>query len=143
MKELELEFSGGTSSTQCFHYKQLLKSNVCYLYDVNCGSHYEVFLRKEQDAGDMTLGGKVIHLEAKVKYPNDEAFGVWAWTYRNLRSAVNRFNLLNSQYLCSNSENRLRMDFRFRQYIVEFLREKDNMTEYLEGLVLNDMKKVY
>ena len=42
---------------------------------------YEVHLRKFQEAADITLGGKEIHLEDKELFPNDEAFGRWAWTY--------------------------------------------------------------
>ncbi len=142
MKELELEFTGGTSSTRGFIYKQLMKSNVCYLYELNGGSHYEVFLRKEQNAGTMTLSGNIIELEAKVKYPKDEDFGVWAWTYSNIKNAINKFNMLNSKHLCNVHDNKLRMDFRFRSDVVEFLREKDNMSLYLENLVLQEMDKI-
>jgi hypothetical protein len=137
MKELELEFSA------CgFHFQQLLKSDVCYLYSVNDGSHYEVFLRKEQQAGTMTLGGVLITLEAKIKYPNDEAFGIWAWTYTKLNRAMSKFNFINRQYLCGTSDMKLRMDFRFRSDVVEFLREQPNMTVYLENLVLGDMGRL-
>ena len=142
MKELEIEFSSGGSSIGGFVFKQLLRSNVCYLYGVNDGSHYEVFLRREQKEGEMVLGGNKIILEAKVLYPKDEAFGVWAWSYVNLKNALQKFHFLNSQYLGEKVDNKVRMDFRFRVDVVEFLREKDNMSGYLECLVLREMGKV-
>jgi len=141
MKELEENFVGIGSSVGGFVFKQLLRSNVCYLYEINGGSHYEVFLRREQEAGEYEICGNVVKLEAKVLYPKDEAFGVWAWSYLNLRNALQKFHNLNSQYLGERVDNRVRMDFRFRVDVVEYLREKENMSGYLECLVLREMGK--
>lgn len=84
MKELEKEFDG-RGEVRGFHFTQLMASDKGYLYRVDVPdfrSHYEVFLRKE----DNRYGC--------ISYPSSKGFGRWAWTYRDYSEAEERFNSL-------------------------------------------------
>lgn len=60
-------------------------SEKAYLYEVNTGvsKYYEVFVRKSKSNS------------LRDCFPTSKAFGVWAWTYSNLDSAIEKFNHLN------------------------------------------------
>ena len=84
MKELEIEFDG-RGEVKNFHFTQLKKSDKAYLYKVevpDTDPHYEVFLRKE----NIRYGCIV--------YPSSKGFGRYAWTYRELGEAEEKFNSL-------------------------------------------------
>jgi hypothetical protein len=80
MKELELEFIG-RGQVKGFIFTQIKKSDYAFIYQVNTGSgiHYEVFKRKENS-----------HFNC-VSYPSNKAFGLWAFTYKNLELSIDRF----------------------------------------------------
>lgn len=83
MKQLELEFVG-RGEVKGFGFTQIKRSELAYLYEVNCdGSiHYEVFKHKENKQFNC------------VSYPKTGSFGVWAWTCKELQKAVDKFELL-------------------------------------------------
>lgn len=83
MKQLEKEFIG-RGEVKGFRFTQINKSDLAYLYEVDCdGSiHYEVFKHKENTQFNC------------VSYPKTNSFGVWAWTKGTLQEAVEKFELL-------------------------------------------------
>jgi len=83
MKELELEFTG-KGQVRGFKFTQLKKNKKAYLYRVDTGHliMYEVFHRKENTRFNC------------ISYPSNKAFGIWAWTYKNLYSAEEIFKLI-------------------------------------------------
>lgn len=55
--------------------------------------YYEVFIITTRPK--RILAGKI--LEACEAYPNNEAFGYWAWEYRSLDAAIRKFEELESR----------------------------------------------
>lgn len=99
MKELEIEFQG-TGEVSNFTFKQIASSTRGYVYeltDENKNRHYESFERKEQQKSDTLIKGKKVSFEEKVIYPNSNSFGVWAFCYMNIESAMKRFEQISSE----------------------------------------------
>lgn len=80
MRQLKTEFIG-KGQVKGFKFTQVEKSLNAYLYKVESDGleHYEVFYHKENDRFNC------------VSYPSNQAFGIWAWTYKNLETAQNKF----------------------------------------------------
>jgi len=76
-----------------FRYTKVLKGDKSYIfcqYVTPDTVYFEVFkirVRKET----MFKGKKI---PAGHRFPNDEAFGIWAWTYSNYDLAKRKFNEL-------------------------------------------------
>ena len=83
MKELE-EVYIGKGQVKGFVFTQLEKSAFAYTYEVNTGDNifYEVFYRRENNRFNC------------VSRPTNNAFGVWAWTFKNREDANNKFDEL-------------------------------------------------
>lgn len=81
MRELKENFIG-TGQVKGFKFTQLEKSCNAYLYQITIDNtiHYEVFHRKENNRFNC------------VSYPSNKAFGLWAWTYKNLQTAKDKFD---------------------------------------------------
>jgi hypothetical protein len=84
MKELE-----STIHKNGFEYTQVIHSKAGYVYAQTCKHSkrvvaYEVFKRKEKKPH---VWGE-IEYPAAVAFPVNESFGVWAWTYSDLRRAL-------------------------------------------------------
>lgn len=82
--ELEKKFSG-RGEVKDFHFFQLQMTEKGYLYLVKIEQslpHYEVFKRKVSAPHPMAEDKR-----DKVRYPNANAFGVWAWSYNDLKDA--------------------------------------------------------
>ena len=84
--ELKKEFIG-KGQVRGFMFTQIEKSNKAYIYRIEADklTHYEVFTHKWNNRFNC------------VSYPTNNAFGVWAWTYRNLDKAMDKFNELNER----------------------------------------------
>ncbi len=73
-----------------FSYTQVLRTGIAYIYMqrvTNDITYFEVFYKRISPE-------KVIKdkkLPARVKFPNDEAFGVWAWSFPTLDLAIEKF----------------------------------------------------
>jgi len=81
-----------------FNYTQLLRGVKTYIYEqevLKDLKYYEVFQIKI--APERIFKGKVI--EPHERFPHDEAFGVWAWTYRNYESALKKFEELEKEII--------------------------------------------
>lgn len=73
-----------------FTYIQYLKNEKAFIYaqwHENTIVGYEVFLKKI--GREKNIKGKVI--PPKVRFPNDEAFGYWAWTVKTRDRAIEKF----------------------------------------------------
>ena len=81
MRELKLKFIG-KGQVKGFEFTQIKKNQYGYIYKVNTGSniHYEVFYHKENKMYEC------------VSYPTNKAFGLWAWTAKDLERAKDILN---------------------------------------------------
>ena len=91
IKRLKKEFTG-TGEVKNFRFTQIAYSNCAYLYLITAADgtiHFEVFglkFRKPHPKyGDLSF-------DFIEKYPKGEDFGKWAWTYKDLESAYQKFN---------------------------------------------------
>lgn len=84
MKQLEQNFIG-RGEVKGFIFTQINKSEKAFIYKVDCDGceHYEVFKRKENKQFNC------------ISYPKTGSFGLWAWTYKDLQKALNKFDELN------------------------------------------------
>ena len=92
-KDLEKEFIG-KGEVKGLKFTQIDNTPYGFLYKVaSNGSsvHYEVFMRKIGAYSGFVSNEKYINY---IKYPNANAFGVWAWTFKNLKSAKKKLNEL-------------------------------------------------
>ena len=78
---LPLEFEHKSGNTP-FKFKQMAKSEKGFIYEVDDEGviHYEVFEKR------------INRRFNTISYPNDNSFGVWAWTYRDKEKAYKRLN---------------------------------------------------
>lgn len=85
--QLKKEFTR-TSGTSTFIHKQIYYANGWYIYQLS-PYNFEVF--KEKVINGVTNEGGIIKTDKtikKVKYPNDEDFGNWAWSVSSLECAL-------------------------------------------------------
>ena len=84
MKQLQKEFIG-RGEVKGFIFTQLKKSNNAYIYKVDCDGceHYEVFKHRKNKQFNC------------VSYPKIGSFGLWAWAYRSIELALEKYYLLN------------------------------------------------
>jgi hypothetical protein len=74
-------------------HTQVKESEEGYIYEVfsqGAPSGFDVFRKKTTKDREATIKGRKIQFRAGEKYPNDNAFGEWAWHCRTLEKAVAR-----------------------------------------------------
>lgn len=79
-------------------YTQVQRGEKSCIYEQRfCGKliSYEVFIIKITP--EKELNGKLI--EVREKFPNNEAFGTWAWAITSWDRALKRFNELENGHL--------------------------------------------
>jgi len=76
----------GRGEVKGYLFNQISKTDKAFIYEVSSGGskHYEVFLKR------------INHRYACISYPTSQGFGIWAWTFMDLESAVKKFNRLNT-----------------------------------------------
>ena len=86
MKPLEKYFIG-RGEVKGFKFTQLKATDLAYMYQVEDGGmiHYEVFEKR--------INARF----GNISYPNSNAFGIWAWTFRDFDKAMRKFNELNKK----------------------------------------------
>lgn len=97
MKQLESNFIG-KGEVKGFEFTMVKKSDFAYLYMVEnkCidsdkkDTYFEVFERKESKGGTSVLGGNEVYFEPREMYPCSNSFGLWAWSYNNLKDAISK-----------------------------------------------------
>ncbi len=104
VKELPKLFEG-RGEVKGFTFSQLRTSEKAIIYEVRDNEtgnlHFEVFLKVfrpechiwKDETGKMCSSKNPNNLE--VVYPHSGAFGAWAWTYRHMEKALNKFQELN------------------------------------------------
>ena len=76
-----------------FNYTQVLRGQRSCIYAQEVSENtvcFEVFIIKVKP-GRMIFGKIIDQTEV---YPNNEAFGYWAWTYRTYESALEKYKEL-------------------------------------------------
>jgi hypothetical protein len=75
-------------------YRLVERDHKRAIYSQSIGSKiyaYEVFIVKNQKASSQKIGEQWIYRENSELFPNNEAFGKWAWTYPKLSQAKAKF----------------------------------------------------
>ena len=94
--ELEKEFKG-TGEVSGHEYKQIRVSTSSYLYEVRSDGVlvcFEVFKRNLSPVCIDFENRIYSETEFKESYPKSTSFGVWAWAYFTLESALKKFYTL-------------------------------------------------
>lgn len=84
LKQLPQQFSG-TGEVRGFNFTLICKTERGFLYEVcsnGLSPYFEVFKRK------------INNRFGCISYPTAKAFGIWAWTYRDKNSAINKLKTL-------------------------------------------------
>lgn len=92
----------GRAEVKGFTFKQIEEiPDVGYLYEVNTGDsiHYEVFKYNLTKIFADFITKELAENEYKVRYPNRNAFGVWAWTFKEKEKAEEVLHSLISDYV--------------------------------------------
>ena len=86
IKPLKTQFEG-RGEVRGYHFTLLGMTNRAFLYEVSsCDrKHYEVFKKR------------INKRFSCVSYPICHGFGIWAFTYMNLKSAIKKYNELNQK----------------------------------------------
>ena len=93
---LEKEFAG-IGEVKGFEFTQINERTQAYWYkvtDEQQNVHYEVFKRKNTPVCIDFENRIYSDTEFKEIYPKSKDFGVWAWTYKNYKDALNKFKEL-------------------------------------------------
>ena len=92
IEDLPVQFEKkGVSFTQV---KRTANALLYKLKNQDGHEYFEVFQRKTQKPFSLWSKGtnpQEYKYPAKEKYPNDEAFGIWAWTYNLPKLAMEKF----------------------------------------------------
>lgn len=95
IRKLENTFVG-TGEVADFIFHKTDESQEAYLFTVRNGStrHYEVFEKKIVPLC-LDFQAKIFsETDFKEIYPKSNDFGKWAYTFKNLQQAINKFNSL-------------------------------------------------
>jgi hypothetical protein len=76
-------------------HKQVKESEAGYIYEVfsqGVPSGYDVFKKKIGQGRETVINGRKVEFRKGERYPNDNAFGTWAWHTMTLEKAEARLN---------------------------------------------------
>lgn len=84
IRPLELEFIG-RGEVKGFEFRQILCGDYAYLYEVQDEGkiYFEVFQKR------------INRRYSSISYPTANAFGIWAWTYKDIDPALDKFHSIN------------------------------------------------
>lgn len=94
IKELEKNFTG-RGEVKDSDFNQLEASKHAFIYEIDSGTHYEVFERKTVPMLKDFENRIYSDTDFKVRYPKSKDFGIWAWCISNKQKAINKFNSIN------------------------------------------------
>ncbi|MFC2121112.1 hypothetical protein ACFLTI_05910 [Bacteroidota bacterium] len=84
-----------------FEYTQVLRGKKSCIYSQKVTedmTYFEVFQIKVKPRRKIVVDGEVIReIEAKEIFPNDEAFGYWAWSIKLYENALKKFKELEEE----------------------------------------------
>jgi len=92
-KPLAESFEGRSSQRGWVFTLMEREDRVC-LYEKVSGEgirYWEVIVLHLDKGGDRVIWGKVVHFEAKERYPSDEEFGQSAWSYGRYEDALKKY----------------------------------------------------
>jgi hypothetical protein len=90
VKKLEKNFIG-IGEVKEFNFTQVYSSEFAYIYKVGSDRiNYEVFERRNSPVCIDFEERIYSETEFKEIYPKANAFGVWAWTFKNVQSAIDK-----------------------------------------------------
>ena len=78
------------------HFIQLEETDTAYLYKREIGNYvdYEVF-KKKVVCKTAHIDGKIVKLEQKKEsYPKANAFGSWAWSFKDIDRAYQKLRMI-------------------------------------------------
>ena len=94
MKKLRKHFIG-TGEVSGFIFNQIADLDNAYIYSVSYTpdkiDHYEVFRKQIIPETTVVIDNKVIHFSEAERYPKASVFGYWAWSCKNLISAIDTY----------------------------------------------------
>lgn len=71
-------------------HTRMLMSDVAYMYYNRLQDTFEVFTRNKHTSSSEFTG----QVEGHERFPSNEQFGAWAWSYMSRDRATERFNRL-------------------------------------------------
>ena len=80
-----------------FNYTQVIRGQKAAIYaqEVTKGiTYFEVFLLKVKSKREIEIDNTIKTVDASERFPNDEAFGYWAWSFRTHDKAKAKFEEL-------------------------------------------------
>ena len=84
-----------------FNYTQVLRGRRTCIYSQEVTedvTYYEVFLIKVIPYRTIVINGEVVReVPAHEKYPHNEAFGYWAWSFESYERALKKYNELEQE----------------------------------------------
>ena len=89
MRLLEPEFK-----KRGFNYKLVTKNDSAFFYQISDGNDprgFEVFKKKISKPAITAMNGVEISFEESERFPGNNDFGSWAWSYITLPFAMKRF----------------------------------------------------
>ena len=96
MRKLRKHFIG-TGEVAGFIFNQIADLDNAYIYSVSYSStpdkidHYEVFKKQIIKETTVVIDNKVIHFRETERYPRSSQFGYWAWSCKDLESAIDTY----------------------------------------------------
>ena len=96
MKKLRKHFIG-TGEVSGFIFNQIADLDNAYIYSVSYSStpekidHYEVFKKQINKEYNRVIDNNVIHYSEAERYPTASKFGLWAWSCKDLVSAIDTY----------------------------------------------------
>ena len=96
MKKLRKHFVE-TGEVAGFIFNQIADLGNAYIYSVSYSStpdkvdHYEVFKKQIIPETTVVIDNKVIHFREAERYPKAAVFGYWAWSCKDLVSAIDTY----------------------------------------------------
>ena len=80
-------------------FNQINSTVLAYLYEINTGGtkYYEVFKRRSNAILLNFEKRQYSDHIFKERYPKSNDFGVWAWTFTDLKLAINKLESLESE----------------------------------------------
>ncbi len=96
MRKLRKHFIG-TGEVAGFIFNQIADLDNAYIYSVSYSSspdkvdHYEVFKKQINKERTIVIDNNVIHYSEAERYPTASKFGLWAWSCKDLVSAIDTY----------------------------------------------------
>lgn len=103
------ETFNGKGEVKGYSFRKIKENEACYLYETssnNKRSHYEV-IEKRLTPVCLDFDNKVYSTtEFKERKPKAKDFGVWAWTFSNIKTAITKMQLVEESMMSKKNEEK-------------------------------------